>query len=41
MVHLRLLDVHRHWQDWLGIALGVLIALSPWLAEQTDNQFVR
>jgi SPW repeat len=42
MVHLRVFDVHHHrrWQDWFGIALGVLIALSPWLAGQTDNQVV-
>ncbi len=36
----RLFDVHRRWQDWFGIALGVLIALSPWLGEPTDNQVV-
>ena len=40
MVRLRLFNVHRHWQDWFGIALGVLIALSPWLAGQTDSQVV-
>jgi SPW repeat len=36
----RLFDVHRHWQDWFGVALGALIALSPWLVGQTDNQLV-
>ncbi len=36
----RLFDVHRRWQDWFGIALGVLIALSPWLGGPTDNQVV-
>ena len=41
MVHLRPFEVHRHWQDRLGIALGVLIVLSLWLAGQTDNQVVR
>ena len=40
MVHLRVLTVHRRWQDWFGIALGALIALSPWLAGQTDDQTV-
>jgi hypothetical protein len=40
MVRLRLFNVHRHWQDWFGIALGVLIALSPWFAGQTDSQVV-
>ena len=40
MVRLRLFNVHRHWQDCFGVALGVLIALSPWLAGQTDSQVV-
>jgi SPW repeat len=40
MVALRGFTVHRNWQDWFGIALGALIALSPWLAGQTDNQVV-
>lgn len=40
MVHVRFLDVHRNWQDWLGIVLGALIALSPWLLEETDNPIV-
>jgi hypothetical protein len=42
MVRLRLFNVHRHrnWQDWLGIALGALTVLSPWLAGQTGNQVV-
>jgi hypothetical protein len=40
MLRLRLLDVHRHWQDWLGVAIGALIVLSPLLTGQTDNQVV-
>jgi O-antigen/teichoic acid export membrane protein len=37
---MRLFNSHRTWQDWFGIALGVLIGLSPWLAGQTDSQVV-
>ena len=42
MVHLRVFDVHHHrrWQDWFGITLGLLIALSPWLAAEADSQVV-
>lgn len=40
MVHLRVFDIHRHWEDWCGIALGAVTVLSPWLAGQTDNQVV-
>lgn len=36
----RLFKVHRTWEDWFGMALGVVIALSPWLARQTDHQLV-
>jgi hypothetical protein len=25
---------HRTWEDWFGMLLGVLIALSPWLSGQ-------
>lgn len=31
MAGIRLFDVHRTWEDWTGILLGVLIGLSPWL----------
>jgi SPW repeat len=40
MLRLRLLNVHCHWQDWFGVAIGALIALSPWLAGQSDNPVV-
>lgn len=42
MVDLRVFDVHHHrrWQDWLGIVLGALVVLSPFLAGQTDSQVV-
>ena len=25
---------HRTWEDWVGIGLGVLIGLSPWITAQ-------
>ncbi|MGA7485382.1 MAG: SPW repeat protein [Xanthobacteraceae bacterium] len=29
--------VHRTWEDWVSMVLGVLIGISPWLAsEQSD-----
>jgi O-antigen/teichoic acid export membrane protein len=31
MAGIRLFDVHRSWEDYAGIILGVLIGLSPWL----------
>ena len=41
MAGIRLIfNVHRNWEDWLGMLLGVLIGLSPWLVGQQDNQAV-
>ena len=40
MAGIRFLNIHRTWEDWFGIGLGVLIGLSPWLASQQDNQVV-
>ena len=40
MAGIRFFNVHRNWEDWFGIALGVLIGFSPWLAGQQDNQVV-
>jgi len=31
MAGIRLFDVHRSWEDYIGIILGILIGLSPWL----------
>jgi SPW repeat len=31
----RFFDSHRPWEDWLGMLVGLLIALSPWLADQS------
>ncbi|MGE5367286.1 MAG: SPW repeat protein [Betaproteobacteria bacterium] len=33
MAGIRLFDVHRTWEDYASIILGVLIGLSPWLTE--------
>jgi hypothetical protein len=33
-------NVHRSWEDWVSMLLGVLIGFSPWLAEQQDNPAV-
>ena len=30
MAGIRLFNMHRTWEDWLGIVLGLLIILSPW-----------
>lgn len=32
--------IHRTWEDWASIVLGVLIGLSPWLAGQQDDAAV-
>jgi hypothetical protein len=40
MAAIRFFDAHRTWQDWLQIALGVLVFLSPWLTGQHDNHAV-
>ena len=37
MAGIRLFNIHRTWEDWSGIVIGVLIGLSPWLAGQQDN----
>ena len=29
---------HRAWEDWFGIVLGIVIALSPWATNETSNQ---
>jgi hypothetical protein len=40
MAGIRLFNVHRTWEDWAGICLGILIGLSPWLTGQEDNPVV-
>jgi hypothetical protein len=36
----RFLNIHRPWEDWVSMLLGVLIGLSPWLAGQQQDQAV-
>jgi len=36
MSDFRLLGTHRTWEDWCGMALGLLIILSPWFPTQTE-----
>lgn len=31
------LGSHRAWEDWLGIALGVVVILSPWLVNEISH----
>ncbi len=40
MAGIRIFDVHRTWEDWIGIFLGVLIGMSPWLVGQQVDQSV-
>jgi SPW repeat len=40
MAGIRFLNVHRTWEDWAGIVLGVVIGLSPWLAGHLDDQAI-
>lgn len=36
----RFFKTHRSWEDWVGMLIGVLIGISPWLAEQQSDQAV-
>jgi hypothetical protein len=40
MSGIRFLTVHRSWEDWAGMLIGVLIGLSPWIADQHDDRAV-
>lgn len=33
----RFLNIHRSWEDWAGMALGLMIALSPWMTGEANN----
>ena len=41
MSRIRSFNVHRSWEDWIGMLVGmlvgVLIGFSPWVAGQQDN----
>lgn len=38
MADLKSFRTHREWEDWLGIAVGVLILLAPWIVNETSNR---
>jgi hypothetical protein len=40
MSGIQLFNVHRSWEDWVSMLIGVLIVISPWLAEQQHDQAV-
>jgi hypothetical protein len=40
MAGIRIFEVHRTWEDWVGILLGLLIVLSPWFAGEEGSQAV-
>lgn len=40
MAGLRLFNIHRPWEDWLGMLLGLVVGLSPWLADEQGSQIV-
>jgi hypothetical protein len=37
MAGIRFFKVHRNWEDWVGMLLGVMIGLSPWFAGQSEQ----
>jgi hypothetical protein len=40
MAGLRIPGIHRTWEDWFGMILGIVIGASPWLTGQTDSTVV-
>lgn len=40
MSDFRFFHTHRTWEDWCGMLLGMLIALSPWFPAQTSHELV-
>ena len=40
MPDFRFFKTHRTWEDWCGMALGVLIVLSPWFPTQSGHEVV-
>jgi hypothetical protein len=40
MSDFRFFSTHRTWEDWCGMLLGLLIALSPWFPTQTGHDLV-
>jgi hypothetical protein len=40
MATVRIFGVHRTWEELIGIVIGALIMISPWLANAFDSQLV-
>ena len=40
MSDFRFFGTHRTWEDWCGMLLGVLIALSPWFPTQSSLEVI-
>ena len=40
MAGIRIFGVHRTWEELIGIIIGALIVISPWLANAFDSQLV-
>jgi len=40
MSRISFFNVHRTFEDWISMLIGVLIAASPWLTQQQDNPAV-
>ena len=38
MAGIRFFNIHRTWEDWVGMLLGLLIGLSPWITGQTGSE---
>jgi hypothetical protein len=36
MAGVQFFGIHRTWEDWLTMALGLVIGVSPWLTGQTE-----
>jgi hypothetical protein len=40
MSDFRFFSIHRSWEDWCGMLLGVLIVVSPWFPMQASHEVV-
>ena len=38
MAGMQIFGIHRTWEDWFGMILGVVIGFSPWLAGQAVSE---
>ena len=37
MSGIRFFETHRTWEDWFGMAMGLLIVLSPWITGEANH----